>query len=107
MTNAPRRNLTRPPVDDLGEEMARLLIERMRAAIDHRYENPAARESSWRSFLAMAGEWATDDGLKHPGAYNALKPIVERLCQMMVPRKITATSPYGTPMLRRVPEDKG
>ena len=73
------RPATHTAVVHLGGDVARLLVERMRSEIDLRYESAEARASAWSSFLAMAGDWATDEGLQRPGAYQALKPIVEKL----------------------------
>ena len=101
MPHSMRRTTTRPPPEDMGEEIARMIVERMRAEIDRRYENPSTRESAWRSFLAMAGDWATEDGVRRPGAYQALKPIVEKLREMMQ-RKTGTTSASGfLPIARR------
>ena len=60
-----------------------MLVERVRRDLDRRYSSEAARSSAWSSFLSMAGDWATEEGLARPGSYQALKPLVEKLHRTM------------------------
>ena len=88
MSHMPIRSLS---TVDFGEGVARLLIERLRIEIDRRIENPALRESRWSFFLAMAGTWATEEGLQQPGAYQALKPVVEKVMERLPQKRTNAT----------------
>ena len=75
--------------DTAGEEMTRRLVGRMRLLIDQRYGTPEGREGAWASFQAMAGYWGTEEGLRHPDAYQALAPIVDKLRELMPKRNST------------------
>ena len=81
-----------PPPIDMGEALARQLLDRLRAEIDRRVESHANRESMWRFFLAMAGSWATEEGLLTPGAYQALKPLAAKVYDMLPRRSLAAVA---------------
>ena len=96
---------TMPPLAaiDMGEEIARMMLDRMRADLDRYFTDPAAREGAWRSFLAVAGDWATEDGIKLPGAYQALKRAREKL-EPLLRRPSSNTNGRGIPAF---PQSKG